>query len=83
MKKGTMTILLGWLLIALQMAVLAGSIPGNGFAELGAFGVIGYCLPGILGIVLLCTGYIKKSRRREAPPDEKPNAAEEIMERIR
>ena len=64
MKKGTMAIVLGWLLVAMQIIALMGSNLDSGFSQLSLFGLVGYFLPGILGIVLLRRGYKKKNQQQ-------------------
>lgn len=56
-----MSIVLGWLLVAMQIMALMGSGLDAGFSQLGLMGIIGYFLPGILGVVLLSKGYSKRN----------------------
>lgn len=83
MKKGTMSIVFGWLLVAIQIMALMGSNLDSGFARMGVIGLIGYFLPGILGIMLLCKGYKKRSRWQEEESDTKPETLDVVMKRIR
>lgn len=82
MKKGTIAIIFGWLLVAMQIMALMGSNLDSGFARMGVIGLIGYFLPGILGIMLLFKGYKKRSRWLEEEPDTKPETVDVIMKRI-
>lgn len=83
MKKGTVAIVLGWLLVAMQMIALMGSNLDSGFSQLSLFGLVGYFLPGILGIVLLWRGYKKKNQLQENKSGAKPDSVDAIMTKIR
>lgn len=82
MKKGTMGIVLGWLLVAMQIMALMGSNLDSGFSQLSLFGFVGYFLPGILGIVLLWRGYKKKSQQKENRSEVKPDSVDAILTKI-
>lgn len=83
MKKGTIAIIFGWLLVAMQIMALLGSNLDSGFDQMGVIGLIGYFLPGILGIMLLCKGYKKRSCWLEEQSDTKPDTVDVIMKKIR
>ena len=83
MKKSTIAIVLGWILVAMQIMALMGSNLDSGFAQLSLFGFVGFFLPGVLGIVLLWRGYKKKSQRKENKSDVKPDSVDAIMTKIR
>lgn len=82
MKKGTMGIVLGWLLVAMQIMALMGSNLDSGFSQLSLFGYVGFFLPGVLGIVLLWRGYKKKSQREENKSEVKPDSVNAILAKI-
>lgn len=82
MKKGTGSIVFGWLLVAMQIMALMGSQLDNGFAQLSMAGLVGYFLPGILGVILLYSGYKKRNRWKENNSEENPDTLKMDTERI-
>lgn len=61
MKKVEMKIALGWILIVLQVLAIIGGILSDSLTFQSIFGIVGYSLPGIIGLILLIIGYRQKN----------------------
>ena len=60
-KTGKAARAIGWILIVFQLLALWGASQTGGL-QLGLFEALGYFLPGILGIILICVGDRRKRK---------------------
>ena len=60
-KTGGAARVIGWILIIFQIIALWGASQTGGL-QLGLFEALGYFLPGILGIILICVGDRRKRK---------------------